>query len=104
MLLAKSNEFKIVLAQFKDFGDRLAYLQDLITHEEENLNKLYHEEKEEVPGLFLNHVLALTAQSPDIERLNEESLRLPLSDITIKTLQNVNRQWIRATATALDHC
>ncbi|XP_028645647.1 nesprin-2-like isoform X2 [Grammomys surdaster] len=51
----------------------------------------------------MNHVLALTAQSPDIERLNEESLRLPLSDITIKTLQNVNRQWIRATATALDH-
>ncbi|XP_007638273.2 nesprin-2 isoform X3 [Cricetulus griseus] len=104
MLLAKSNEFEIVLAQFKDFGDRLAYLKDLIMHEEENLNKLYHEEKEEVPGSFLNHVLALTAQSPDIERLNEESIRLPLSDITIKTLQNVNRQWIRATATALDHC
>ncbi|XP_075804010.1 nesprin-2 isoform X6 [Microtus pennsylvanicus] len=104
MLLAKSNEFEIVLAQLKDFGDRLDYLKDLIMHEEENLNKLYHEETEEVPGSFLNHVLVLTAQSPDIERLNEESLRLPLSDITIKTLQNVNRQWIRATATALDHC
>ncbi|XP_038193388.1 nesprin-2 isoform X4 [Arvicola amphibius] len=104
MLLAKSSEFEIVLAQFKDFGDRLAYLKDLIMHEEENLNKLYHEETEEVPGSFLNHVLVLTAQSPDIQRLNEESLRLPLSDITIKTLQNVNRQWIRATATALDHC
>ncbi|XP_040598842.1 nesprin-2 isoform X2 [Mesocricetus auratus] len=104
MLLVKSNEFEIVLAQFKDFGDRLEYLKDLIMHEEENLNKLYHEEKEEVPGSFLNHVLALTAQSPDIERLNEESLRLPLSDITIKTLQSVNRQWIRVTATALDHC
>ncbi|XP_051051966.1 nesprin-2 [Phodopus roborovskii] len=104
MLLAKSNEFEIVLAQFKDFGDRLTYLKDLIMHEGENLSKLYHEEKEEVPGSFLNHVLALTAQSPDIERLNEESLRLPLSDITIKTLQNVNRQWIRTTATALEHC
>ncbi|XP_026635286.1 nesprin-2 isoform X2 [Microtus ochrogaster] len=103
MLLAKSNEFEIVLAQLKDFGDRLDYLEDLIMHEEENLNKLYHEETEEIPGSFLNHVLVLTAQSPDIERLNEESLRLPLSDITIKTLQNVNRQWIRATATALDH-
>ncbi|XP_063118254.1 nesprin-2 isoform X7 [Rattus norvegicus] len=102
MLLAKLNEFEIVLAQFKDFADRLAHSKDLIMHEEENLNKLHHEEKE-VPDLFLNHVLALTAQSPDIERLNEESLRLPLSDITMKTLQNVNRQWIRATATALDH-
>lgn len=102
MLLTKLNEFEIVLAQFKDFADRLAHSKDLIMHEEENLNKLHHEEKE-VPDLFLNHVLALTAQSPDIERLNEESLRLPLSDITMKTLQNVNRQWIRATATALDH-
>ncbi|XP_029396520.1 nesprin-2 isoform X4 [Mus pahari] len=103
MLLAKSNEFEIVLAQFKDFADRLAYSKDLIVHEEENLNKLYHEEKEGVPDLLLNSVLALTAQSPDIECLNEESLRLPLGDITIKTLQSVNRQWIRATATALDH-
>uniref|UniRef100_A0A2K5XMG3 Spectrin repeat containing nuclear envelope protein 2 n=1 Tax=Mandrillus leucophaeus TaxID=9568 RepID=A0A2K5XMG3_MANLE len=53
---------------------------------------------------FENHVLALTAQSPDIEHLNEVSLRLPLSDVAVKTLQNVNRQWIRATATALERC
>ena len=43
----------MVLAQFKDFADRLAYSKDLIMHEEENLNQLYHEEKEEVPDLFL---------------------------------------------------
>ncbi|XP_017658049.1 nesprin-2 isoform X3 [Nannospalax galili] len=103
MLLLKSNEFEIVLAQFKDFEDRLESLKDLIMHEEENLDKLYHEEKEENPDLFLNHVLALTAQSPAIECLNEESLKLPLSDMAVKTLQDVNRQWIRATATALDH-
>uniref|UniRef100_A0A2I3GWZ8 Spectrin repeat containing nuclear envelope protein 2 n=1 Tax=Nomascus leucogenys TaxID=61853 RepID=A0A2I3GWZ8_NOMLE len=53
---------------------------------------------------FENHVLALTAQSPDIEHLNEVSLKLPLSDVALKTLQNMNRQWIRATATALEHC
>uniref|UniRef100_A0A2K6TJ47 Spectrin repeat containing nuclear envelope protein 2 n=1 Tax=Saimiri boliviensis boliviensis TaxID=39432 RepID=A0A2K6TJ47_SAIBB len=53
---------------------------------------------------FENHVLALTAQSPDIEHLNEVSLKLPLSDIAVKTLQNMNRQWIRATATALERC
>uniref|UniRef100_A0A8C9AHQ9 Spectrin repeat containing nuclear envelope protein 2 n=1 Tax=Prolemur simus TaxID=1328070 RepID=A0A8C9AHQ9_PROSS len=51
---------------------------------------------------FENHVLALTAQSPDIERLNEVSLKLPLSDVAVKTLQNMNRQWVRATATALE--
>uniref|UniRef100_A0A2K5QQZ4 Spectrin repeat containing nuclear envelope protein 2 n=1 Tax=Cebus imitator TaxID=2715852 RepID=A0A2K5QQZ4_CEBIM len=53
---------------------------------------------------FEKHVLALTAQSPDIEHLNEVSLKLPLSDIAVKTLQNMNRQWIRATATALERC
>nr|XP_045011461.1 nesprin-2 isoform X3 [Jaculus jaculus] len=102
ILLVKSSEFESVLAQFKDFGDRLESLKGLITREEENLDKLYHQEKED-PDLLLDHVLALTAQSPDIERVNEESLKLPLSDMAVKTLQDVNRQWIRATATALDH-
>uniref|UniRef100_A0A8C0K488 Spectrin repeat containing nuclear envelope protein 2 n=1 Tax=Canis lupus dingo TaxID=286419 RepID=A0A8C0K488_CANLU len=53
---------------------------------------------------FEKHVLALTAQSPDVEHLNAVSLKLPLSDIAVKTLQNMNRQWIRATATALERC
>ncbi|KAJ8788309.1 hypothetical protein J1605_000365 [Eschrichtius robustus] len=104
MLLMKTNEFKFVLSQFKDFGDQLDSLKGLITHEEENLDKLYQQEKEGNPDLFLNHVLALTAQSPYIEHLNEVSLKLPLSDVAVKTLQNVNRQWIRATATALERC
>ncbi|XP_004681849.1 PREDICTED: nesprin-2 isoform X2 [Condylura cristata] len=102
MLLMKTNEFEFVLSEFKDFGDQLESLKGLIMHEEENLDKLYQQEKEENSGIFLNHVLALTAQSPDVERLNEVSLKLPLSDVAVKTLQNVNRQWIRVTATALE--
>ncbi|KAM9201680.1 nesprin-2 isoform 3-T3 [Dugong dugon] len=104
MLLVKANEFQFVLSQFKDFEDHLESLKGLIMHEEENLDKLYQQEKEENSDTILNHVLALTAQSPDIERLNEVSLKLPLSDIAVKTLQNMNRQWIRATATALERC
>ncbi|XP_057586422.1 nesprin-2 [Hippopotamus amphibius kiboko] len=105
MLLMKTNEFEFVLSQFKDFGDQLESLKGLITHEEENLDKLYQQEKEGGnPALLLSHVLALTARSPEIEHLNEVSLKLPLSDVAVKTLQNVNRQWIRATATALEHC
>ncbi|XP_042637078.1 nesprin-2 [Orycteropus afer afer] len=104
MLLVKANEFELVLSQFKDFEDRLESLKGLIMREEENLNKLYQQEKEENADSILNHVLALTAQAPDIERLNEVSLKLPLSDIAVKTLQNMNRQWIRATATALERC
>uniref|UniRef100_A0A8C5V010 Nesprin-2 n=1 Tax=Microcebus murinus TaxID=30608 RepID=A0A8C5V010_MICMU len=102
MLLVKANEFEFVLSQFKDFGDQLESLKGHIMHEEENLNSLYHQEKEENPDSFLNHVLALTAQSPDIEHLNEVSLKLSLSDVAVKTLQNMNRQWVRATATALE--
>ncbi|XP_010601301.1 nesprin-2 isoform X4 [Fukomys damarensis] len=104
MLLMKANEFEFILSQFKEFGEQLESLQDLIKHEEENLDKLYQLEKEENPDSFLNHMLALTALSPDMERLNEVSLRLPLSDVAVKTLQRVNRRWTRATATALDRC
>ncbi|XP_054546967.1 nesprin-2 isoform X3 [Talpa occidentalis] len=102
MLLMKANEFELILSEFKDFGDRLESLKGFIMHEEENLDKLYQQEKEENPDIFLNHVLALTAQSPDVERLNEVSLKLPLSDMAVKTLQNMNRQWVRVTATALE--
>ncbi|KAM5245078.1 nesprin-2 isoform 4-T7 [Hipposideros larvatus] len=104
MLLVKANEFELVLSQFKDFGDRLESLKGLILHEEENLDTLHQQEKEENPDSYLNHVLTLTALSPDVEHLNEVSLKLPLSDIAVKTLQNANRQWIRATATALERC
>ncbi|XP_073098376.1 nesprin-2 isoform X4 [Manis javanica] len=104
MLLRKANEFEFVLSQFKDFGDQLESLKTLIMCEEENSDKLYHQGKEENPDSFLKHVLALTARSPDVEHLNEVSLKLPLSDIAVKTLQNMNRQWIRATATALERC
>lgn len=43
----------MVLSQFKDFGDQLESLKGLIMHEEENLDKLYQQEKEENPDLFL---------------------------------------------------
>ncbi|KAG8511744.1 Nesprin-2, partial [Galemys pyrenaicus] len=99
MLLMKANEFEFVLSDFKDFGDQLESLKDLIMHEEENLNKLYQQEKEENSD---NRVLELTARSPGVERLNEVSLRLPLSDMAVKTLQNMNRQWVRVTAMALE--
>ncbi|XP_070274716.1 nesprin-2 isoform X3 [Myotis yumanensis] len=104
MLLVKANEFEFVLSQFKDFGDRLESLKGRITHEEENLDKLYQQEKEGNPDSFLNHVLALAAHSPEAEQLNEVSLGLPLSDVAVKTLKDMNRQWIRATATALERC
>ncbi|XP_058511514.1 nesprin-2 isoform X4 [Ochotona princeps] len=102
MLLRRASDFEFVLSQFKDFEDQLGSLKALIEQEEENLNKLDSQKKEDTPDLLLKHVLALTAHSPDIERLNDLSLKLPLSEVDVKTLQKVNRHWIRATATALD--
>ncbi|KAM5338266.1 nesprin-2 isoform 2-T2 [Glossophaga mutica] len=104
MLRVKADEFEFVLSQFKDFGDQLESLKGLIMHEEENLDNLCQKEKEENPDSFLNYVLALAAHSPDVEHLHEVSLKLPLSDVAVKTLQNVTRRWNRAMATALDRC
>ncbi|XP_074092082.1 nesprin-2 isoform X2 [Macrotis lagotis] len=101
MLLMKSNEFEHVLSQLKDFRDQLESLECSVKHLIETLDLQGREDNTE---FFLNHMLELTALSPDMEHLNEVSFKLPLSDIDIKTLQNLNRKWTQATATALEKC
>lgn len=53
---------------------------------------------------FQKHTLELAALSPSIESLNEASIRLPLSDFTLKKMQTLTRQWSQRTAAALEHC
>uniref|UniRef100_A0A672UCE7 Spectrin repeat containing nuclear envelope protein 2 n=1 Tax=Strigops habroptila TaxID=2489341 RepID=A0A672UCE7_STRHB len=53
---------------------------------------------------FENHTLKLAALSPSIESLNEASIRLPLSDFTLKKMQSLIRQWSQKTAAALEYC
>uniref|UniRef100_A0A8B9G878 Spectrin repeat containing nuclear envelope protein 2 n=1 Tax=Amazona collaria TaxID=241587 RepID=A0A8B9G878_9PSIT len=53
---------------------------------------------------FQNHTLKLAALSPSIESLNEASIRLPLSDFTVKKMQSLIRQWSQKTAAALEYC
>uniref|UniRef100_A0A8C6IUA3 Uncharacterized protein n=1 Tax=Melopsittacus undulatus TaxID=13146 RepID=A0A8C6IUA3_MELUD len=53
---------------------------------------------------FQNHTLKLAALSPSIESLNEASIRLPLSDFTLKKMQSLIRQWSQKTAAALEYC
>ncbi|XP_036590172.1 nesprin-2 isoform X1 [Trichosurus vulpecula] len=101
MLLMKSNEFEHVLSQLKDFRDQLEALEDDIKHPAESLDL---QGRKDDPEFLLNHMLELTALSPDMEHLNEVSFKLPLSDIDIKTLQKLNRKWSQATATALEKC
>uniref|UniRef100_A0A8C3KFK5 Spectrin repeat containing nuclear envelope protein 2 n=1 Tax=Calidris pygmaea TaxID=425635 RepID=A0A8C3KFK5_9CHAR len=53
---------------------------------------------------FQNHTLELAALSPSVESLNEASIKLPLSDFTLKKMQSLTRQWSQKTATALERC
>uniref|UniRef100_A0A663F3C4 Spectrin repeat containing nuclear envelope protein 2 n=1 Tax=Aquila chrysaetos chrysaetos TaxID=223781 RepID=A0A663F3C4_AQUCH len=53
---------------------------------------------------FENHTLELAALSPSIESLNEASIKLPLSDFTLKKMQSLTRQWNQKTAAALERC
>uniref|UniRef100_A0A8C3EGB7 Spectrin repeat containing nuclear envelope protein 2 n=1 Tax=Corvus moneduloides TaxID=1196302 RepID=A0A8C3EGB7_CORMO len=53
---------------------------------------------------FQNQTLELAALSPSIESLNEASIKLPLSDFTMKKMQNLTRQWSQKTAAALECC
>lgn len=51
-----------------------------------------------------NQTLELAALSPSIESLNEASIKLPLSDFTLKKMQGLTRQWSQKTAAALECC
>lgn len=52
----------------------------------------------------MNHTLELAALSPSIESLNEASIKVPLSDFTLKKMQSLTRQWSQKTAAALERC
>ncbi|XP_041710587.2 nesprin-1 isoform X1 [Coregonus clupeaformis] len=43
-------------------------------------------------------ILRFSSMAPDLERLNELGYRLPLNDIEIKRMQNLNRSWSAANA------
>ncbi|KAM6445512.1 nesprin-2 isoform 2-T3 [Rhynochetos jubatus] len=54
--------------------------------------------------LLVKHTLELAALSPSIESLNEASIKVPLSDFTLKKIQTLTWQWSQKTAAALERC
>uniref|UniRef100_A0A8C4XU42 Spectrin repeat containing nuclear envelope protein 2 n=1 Tax=Falco tinnunculus TaxID=100819 RepID=A0A8C4XU42_FALTI len=52
---------------------------------------------------FENHTLELAALSPNVKSLNETSVKLPLSDFTLKKMQSLTRLWSQKRAAALEH-
>uniref|UniRef100_A0A8C0FCC5 Spectrin repeat containing nuclear envelope protein 2 n=1 Tax=Bubo bubo TaxID=30461 RepID=A0A8C0FCC5_BUBBB len=86
MLQRKLDEFEFNLSQLEDFKNCLETLEG------------------HVKNCTDNHTLDLAALSPSIESLNEASIKLPLSDFTLKKMQSLTRQWSQKTAAALERC
>ncbi|XP_029453986.1 nesprin-2 isoform X2 [Rhinatrema bivittatum] len=103
-LSEKSSEFKFTINQLEEFNHSLEMLEAHVKTSSDGLDKPYLQGEGQTPEPLMAHLLALVALSPDIENLNEKSFRLPLCDVTTKTLQGLNRQWAQKTAAALEQC
>ncbi|KAM6069250.1 nesprin-2 [Theristicus caerulescens] len=104
MLQRKLDEFEFNLLQLEDFNNCLETLEDHVKNCTDAFDSLYLEGETDNSELLMNHTLELTALSPSIESLNEASIKMPLSDFTLKKMQSVTRQWSQKTAAALERC
>ncbi|XP_010144178.1 PREDICTED: nesprin-2-like, partial [Buceros rhinoceros silvestris] len=104
MMQGKLDEFEFKLLQLEDFNNCLETQEAYVKNCTDAFDSLCVEEETEYSKLFLKHTLELAALSPSIESLNEASIRLPLSDFTLKKMQTLTRQWSQRTAAALEQC
>ncbi|XP_064368021.1 nesprin-2 isoform X2 [Dromaius novaehollandiae] len=104
MLQRKLDEFEFNLLQLEDFRNCLETLESHVKNCADALDNLSLEGEADNAELLMNHTLELAALSPSIESLNEASIKLPLSDFTLKKMQSLTRQWSQKTATALERC
>ncbi|KAM8807307.1 nesprin-2 [Eudromia elegans] len=104
MLQRKLDEFEFNLSQLEDFKNCLEMLEGHVKNCADALDNLSVEGETDNTELLMNHTLELAALSPSVESLNEASIKLPLSDFTLKKMQSLTRQWSQKTATALERC
>ncbi|XP_063189611.1 nesprin-2 isoform X1 [Chroicocephalus ridibundus] len=104
MLQGKLDEFEFNLLQLEDFQNCLETLEGHVKNCTDAFDSLCLEGETDSSELLVNHTLELAALSPSIESLNEASIKLPLSDFTLKKMQSLTRQWSQKTATALEQC
>ncbi|XP_051477330.1 nesprin-2 isoform X2 [Apus apus] len=104
MLQGKLEECEFNLSQLEDFENCLETLEGHVKNCIDAFDSLCLEGGIDNSELLMNHTLELAALSPSIESLNEASIRLPLSDFTLKKMQSLARQWSQKTATALERC
>ncbi|XP_014807094.1 PREDICTED: nesprin-2 isoform X2 [Calidris pugnax] len=104
MLQGKLDELEFNLLQLEDFQNCLETLEGHVKNCTDAFDSLCLEGETDSSELLLNHTLELAALSPSVESLNEASIKLPLSDFTLKKMQSLTRQWSQKTATALERC
>ncbi|NXI70462.1 SYNE2 protein, partial [Anseranas semipalmata] len=104
MLQRKLDEFEFNLLQLEDFKNCLETLEGHVKNCTDAFDSLHLDAETDNSELVMNHTLELAALSPSIESLNEASIKLPLSDFTLKKMQSLTRQWSQKTATALERC
>ncbi|KAM9652315.1 nesprin-2 isoform 3-T5 [Morphnus guianensis] len=104
MLQRKLDEFEFNLSQLEDFKNCLETLEGRVQNCTDAFDSLCLEGETDNSELLMNHTLELAALSPSIESLNEASIKLPLSDFTLKKMQSLTRQWNQKTAAALERC
>ncbi|XP_014105243.1 PREDICTED: nesprin-2 isoform X1 [Pseudopodoces humilis] len=103
MLQRKLDELQFNLLQLEDFNNCLETLEGRVKNCTDTFDSLCLGEGDN-SELLMNQTLELAALSPSIESLNEASIKLPLSDFTLKKMQSLTRQWSQKTAAALECC
>ncbi|KAJ7412926.1 nesprin-2 isoform X1 [Pitangus sulphuratus] len=104
MLQRKLDELQFNLLQLEDFNNCLDTLEGRVKNCTDAFDNLCLEDGTDNSELLMNHTLELAALSPSIESLNEASIKLPLSDFTLKKMQSLTRLWSQKTAAALECC
>ncbi|XP_009946695.1 PREDICTED: nesprin-2-like, partial [Leptosomus discolor] len=104
MLQRKLDEFEFNLLQLEDFKNCLDTLEGQVKNCTDAFDSLCLEGEKDNSELLMNRTLELAALSPSIESLNEASIKLPLSDFTLKKMQSLTWQWSQKTAAALECC
>ncbi|XP_075568151.1 nesprin-2 [Pelecanus crispus] len=104
MLQMKLDELEFNLLQLEDFKNCLEMLEGHVKNCTDAFDNLCLEGETDNSELLMNHTLELAALSPNIESLNEASIKVPLSDFTLKKMQSLTRQWSQKTAAALERC
>ncbi|XP_058716797.1 nesprin-2 [Poecile atricapillus] len=103
MLQRKLDELQFNLLQLEDFNNCLEMLEGRVKNCTDTFDSLCLGEGDN-SELLMNQTLELAALAPSIESLNEASIKLPLSDFTLKKMQSLTRQWSQKTAAALECC